>query len=233
MVHGLGTGTDTRLGWVQVLDLIRVGVVLAAASWRLVKGWPAGATARISAGFAPVAVMVLVAAWAYAGPLQSGWARRAGTTHGPRGHVALLCQIRLTSPPAALAPASTQASGVPALPFMASLSGRLTQAGLDSAAVVTKSIDTRVSGPMSGSVLIVLRGQAAASGVSLESSSVSFGPARAPSEYRGAVVLLSGDQIVTAVRSESGPRVQLAVVLQIDPGTGSVQGNMDAQAGPS
>jgi hypothetical protein len=97
---------------------------------------------------------------------------------------------------------------------------------------VTITIDTRVAEPVNGSLVIGLRGQAAGSGVSLASSSVSFGPAQAPTAYRGEVVLLNGDQIVANLRSKGGALIELGVVLQIDPVTGVVRGSMDAQVAP-
>jgi hypothetical protein len=78
-VHGLGTGTDTRLGWVVWLSWACAGAVVAAAGWRLAKAWPGRPGARLGAAGAVALGMVAVSAWAALGPLQPGWARRAGT----------------------------------------------------------------------------------------------------------------------------------------------------------
>ena len=37
-VHGLGTGTDGRVGWVQVVDLACLGIMVLALAWRLTAG---------------------------------------------------------------------------------------------------------------------------------------------------------------------------------------------------
>jgi sulfoxide reductase heme-binding subunit YedZ len=233
MIHGLGTGSDTHLGWVQVIYVISVAVVLVAVGWRLVGDWPSRAVFRAGVGITVALVLVGAAAWAYGGPLKPGWARRAGT---PSRLLASSSSARnsssasstLVAPPATL----PGGGGMPALPFRAALSGDLTQSGPDSSGQVTITIDTRVAEPVNGSLVIALRGQAVGSGVSLASSSVSFGPAQAPTAYRGEVVLLNGDQIVANLRSKGGALIELGVVLQIDPVTGAVHGSMDAQAVP-
>lgn len=80
LVHSLGTGSDARLGWVQVIYVACVGVVLVALAWRLTTRWTTAPSGRrlAAAGGALVAVVV-VTAWAAQGPLQRGWAKRAGT----------------------------------------------------------------------------------------------------------------------------------------------------------
>jgi hypothetical protein len=84
LVHGFGTGSDTRIGWVLVLSLSCLAAVLVAVWWRLWKGWPAvpdpalGRVRALAAG-ASVVVPVLVVAWLMLGPLRPGWASRAGT----------------------------------------------------------------------------------------------------------------------------------------------------------
>lgn len=74
--HGLGTGTDGRLPWLLLLDAACLVAVAAAAWWRL--GW-AQASWR-TAGRAMTAILVLATLlFTVTGPLQAGWARRAGT----------------------------------------------------------------------------------------------------------------------------------------------------------
>jgi methionine sulfoxide reductase heme-binding subunit len=75
--HGLGTGTDSRLPWLLLIDALCAAAVTAAACWRLSLARPGlrRATAIAGAVVLPVATAVFVVA----GPLQPGWARRAGT----------------------------------------------------------------------------------------------------------------------------------------------------------
>ena len=45
VLHGLGTGSDTKLGWVLVLNLVCIASVLLALWWRLAQGWSVANTA--------------------------------------------------------------------------------------------------------------------------------------------------------------------------------------------
>lgn len=80
VVHGLGTGSDSRVDWVQGLYAVCVLSVLAAFGWRLVTRW-SGATVgrRVTAAAAAAVVTGALAAWTLQGPLRPGWAGRAGT----------------------------------------------------------------------------------------------------------------------------------------------------------
>jgi methionine sulfoxide reductase heme-binding subunit len=75
--HGLGTGTDSRLTLMLGLDVACVAVVACALWQRL--GLLTSVGRRIAVGAAAVAVALATAVFAMAGPLQPGWARRAGT----------------------------------------------------------------------------------------------------------------------------------------------------------
>ena len=75
VIHGLGTGSDTKLGWVQVVYVVCVVAVLLSLWWRLARGWTAPTPAE--RGMAVVASVVLplaLAVWTVTGPLQAGWA---------------------------------------------------------------------------------------------------------------------------------------------------------------
>jgi sulfoxide reductase heme-binding subunit YedZ len=90
LVHGLGTGSDGRSGWVQVLYVVCVLSVLAAIAWRLQSRWSTvGYRTRLTAGVSALLITVAVAAWTIQGPMRPGWARRAGTPPALLGgHVA-------------------------------------------------------------------------------------------------------------------------------------------------
>src|SRR5215469_8553041 len=75
--HGLGTGSDSRVSWLLILDAVCVLIVAAAALWRL-QLLPSG-RARAIGRAATAAIAVATVAFVAAGPLQHGWARRAGT----------------------------------------------------------------------------------------------------------------------------------------------------------
>ena len=75
--HGLGTGTDTRLSWVLAIDVVCVAAVGWAVWWRLslTSSHATRAAGLLTLTMAPL----LTAAFVMFGPLQPGWARRAGT----------------------------------------------------------------------------------------------------------------------------------------------------------
>jgi len=75
--HGLGTGSDSKLSWLLALDAVCVLAVAAAALWRLQLVPPGRIRAIGRAATAAIAAATVV--FAIVGPLQSGWARRAGT----------------------------------------------------------------------------------------------------------------------------------------------------------
>jgi methionine sulfoxide reductase heme-binding subunit len=83
VLHGLGTGSDTQNGWGQVVYVACALAVLVACWCRLAIGWPTNAGARVLAGVASVVVPIVVIGWALAGPLEPGWAKRAGTPAPP------------------------------------------------------------------------------------------------------------------------------------------------------
>jgi len=75
--HGLGTGSDSKLSWLLVLDAVCVLVVAAAALWRL-QLLPSGRTRAVGRAVT-AAIAAATVVFAAVGPLQSGWAHRSGT----------------------------------------------------------------------------------------------------------------------------------------------------------
>jgi hypothetical protein len=79
LVHGLATGSDTKLAVVLVIDAACVTAVLGAVGWRIAVGWSADSDVRIAALMAAVIAPVVLVVWLIGGPLADGWSRRAGT----------------------------------------------------------------------------------------------------------------------------------------------------------
>jgi sulfoxide reductase heme-binding subunit YedZ len=79
VLHGLGTGSDTRVRWVLFVTLSCVAVIAGLIAWRLAHGWPAHAATRLIGALALVLALIAGGAWLAAGPLHASWARRAGT----------------------------------------------------------------------------------------------------------------------------------------------------------
>lgn len=85
--HGLGTGTDSRSAWMLALDAACAAAVAAAAAWRL--SLVPGGRGRLAAVAAAVVLPLATAVFVAAGPLQPGWARRAGTPPALLHHAAV------------------------------------------------------------------------------------------------------------------------------------------------
>jgi len=79
LLHGLGTGSDVKTGWLLALSIACLAVVLAAVLARSLRGWPANLGRRGAAlGGAGIFSLFLLL-WLPGGPLGSEWARRSGT----------------------------------------------------------------------------------------------------------------------------------------------------------
>jgi len=79
VVHALGTGSDVRLAWLQLVTaLCGIGVVAAVAA-RIAIGWPAHRRVRVGALGALTGALLAILLWTVQGPLAHDWAKRAGT----------------------------------------------------------------------------------------------------------------------------------------------------------
>ena len=232
LLHGLGTGSDTRLGWVLLVSLGCLAVVTAAVAGRLASGWQEAQGRRLVAAVATVAVPIGLVAWLVSQPLKPGWSRRAGTP------VALLAQGAGAAPGAtgraAAGPGTAPAS--PAafpLPFTAALQGSLKQSPPDGSGTTTITIDADLSGAALGTLQLVLRGTALADGgVRMTASQARMGPPGQPARYQGQITGLQGSRIVAALRDTAGHQVTVVASLQIDPQTNTVSGTVRA-GGPA
>jgi sulfoxide reductase heme-binding subunit YedZ len=224
IVHGLGTGTDTKVGVVLVVNVMCVVAVLAAVWWRLAVGWPARTGVRVAALGVSVVAPIALAIWLASGPLAAGWARTAGTPQ------------RLLTPSRGLAAASGQPAGtstsgssLPPAPFSATVSGTSAQSQPDATGRITIQLSTTLSGGASGSLDVELRGQPLETGgVLLDQGTVGLGPTSQPDVYHGRVTGLRGSEILADVRADSGAALEVDVRLSVDHSTNRVSGSLSA-----
>ncbi len=134
VVHGLGSGSDTRLPVMMLIEVVCIATVVGAVAWRLLAARRLPNSWRLAAAGGTAALVIGIGAFALAGPLQPGWSRRAGTS------ATVLAQINAryaatsvgstsgstASPtvPSTSAPASTSVTPTP--PFTASVTGTIT-----------------------------------------------------------------------------------------------------------
>jgi methionine sulfoxide reductase heme-binding subunit len=79
VVHGLGTGSDSRAPWMIAVTASCVEAVILALYQRLRYGPIVTLPLRAGGAVLAVFVLVVMGAWAFGGPFQTGWSARAGT----------------------------------------------------------------------------------------------------------------------------------------------------------
>jgi ferric reductase like protein len=210
VVHGLGTGTDPRYVWMQATTAACIVAVLLAVWWRIATGLPAGGL-RTTAAAGSILVPLAMVAWAATGPLQPGWARKAGTP---------LALIRGGGvQPAALRP-----------PFSGRIVGQLRQSSPDASGGVLVQVSARVSRPPQSRLLVTLRGQPLPDGsIEIASGTVAFGPRLASQAYTGPVLVAPDGRLVSRVTG-TAERLDLRLRLVVNHATGTVHGVLDADA---
>lgn len=224
VLHGLGTGTDTRLALNLAVTAACVGVVVVALWYRLAAGWPEHRGFRASWAVLSVALPVLTLGWMLGGPLQRGWALRAGTP------VALLARHSPSGGSATSRTVGTGSSALPNAPFTASLAGSVSQSAPNQNGEIAIRIHATTGGGTNGVLDMVLDGTPSnAGGVSLTTSQVSYGTASQPRQYTGQLTDLRGGVLLISTRDSSGRALALAVTVNIK-GT-EVTGQLSASAG--
>jgi sulfoxide reductase heme-binding subunit YedZ len=234
LVHGLGTGTDAHLGWMMLLTIVCVGAVLASVFWRLAAGWPYRAGERLVLGVASVVAVAGVAAWAGSGPLEPGWAARAGTPSSLLSHSGSGSTAPASTPAAAAKPvaASTpptsapnssggppaspaSSSSLPPPPYQVALSGSLTASTVESGLEQVQIRATTQGAPAGVLGVVILGTPDGEGGVVMRQGTASFGPPAVPDMYTGSVVGLDGTRISLLVHDAAGATVDLRLDLVI------------------
>ena len=231
VMHGLGTGTDNKLPLFLVVTAGCVGSVVVALWYRLATGWPEHRGVRVSSAVLSVVLPVLALGWWLGGPLQPGWALKAGTP------AALVVNPKVVQPnPAAVATTSPPAGQVssarqlPQPPFTAPLVASIAQSAPNQDGAIAIRIHGTTGAGTNGLLDIVLDGTPTdGGGVSLTGSQVSYGTPSQPKQYTGQLTGLNGGVLEIATRDKSGRRLALTVTLNIN-GT-QATGQVSAKAG--
>ena len=225
-VHGLGSGSDTRLPGATLVFVACTGSVAAAVAWRLAVGRARSVSWRLGGAIAGAAVLIVITAFAAAGPLRPGWSHRAGTSS------ALLAQLAGSAttssagattqgnqPPSSAASAS---SGIPAAPFQTSVSGTVATSPPNANGESQVTLTMRLA-DTSAPLRIQIIGPAVNGGVAMRRSAVSFG------QLTGQVTALEGANIGAVVNGSTGS-LNLTFNLSLDPNAGTVTGQVSGSA---
>ena len=224
VIHGLGTGSNTKIGWVQVLYGVCVMAVMVSVWWRLARGWSAAnAGERGVALAASVLLPLALAGWTITGPLQAGWAKKSGTPSALLG-------VQTGASTASGSAGARKSQPGWAVPFTSDFHGTQHQTDPDGSGAVSVTIAGTLSGSESGRLSIILTGQPDGGGVALTASQVTLGPPGAPSEYQGQVSRLQGTTLVAEVTDASGHSLTATILLQLDRVSSTVTGTVEVVA---
>jgi sulfoxide reductase heme-binding subunit YedZ len=202
--HGLGVGSDATQPWMLALLVASLGAVLAAVVWRIAVGWADWTPGRVTMAVGAVSLPVFLGAWFLGGPMQAGWAARAGTPPRLLAHAA----------PSA-APAKATAARAPiVLPSQATASGT-TRLHRLAGGLARVNISLSTQGSPTLRIEVILNGTALAQGVSMTDGSVVLTPPDGDAAYRGSVTGLSGGNITSVLADGHGDKIELSLSLQI------------------
>lgn len=229
ILHSLGTGSDARSAWLPALGLVSGVAVVGAVAWRIATAGGSDPAVRSVALLATAAVLIGLTVWARSGPLERGWAARAGTparllgTRSPARSQPR--RVAVSRTPAAIPPAATLPSGS----FQSTLQGTIREEPAPQG-LVTIVIDAHAKGRFVGRIHIALRGAPAeGGGVEMIDSVVGLLPAGAASWDSGRVIGLDGQRILTSVRAPGGRPRHVLLDLRIDPSAGRVAGRLEGR----
>jgi len=223
VLHGLGTGSDTKLWWMLAITVGCVGAVLAAVLVRIARARTGEGSLRAPATALAIATPIGLGVFTLAGPLQAGWAHQAGT---PSRLLASAGYHRSATASGSVVPRT--ASG-PALhvPFSARLLGTVRQTQASGGAIIDLAL--RLSGGAKGRLRVRMAGAPVDNGgLSMIGSQVDLTALGLRSVMEGQIVSLQGQQFLARVVDASGNAWDLRASLNIDNSMNSVTGSLDA-----
>ena len=231
VLHGLGTGSDVKQWWMLGLTAACIVAVLVAVWTRIAHTSGEHAGFRAPATALAVITPIGLAIFTLAGPLQTGWARRAGTPQSLLG--------RAPASASSSAAASSSARGLASAgplgrAFSSGLSGSLNQNQAAGGAIV--DLVLRVTGRVHGRMRVRIAGVPLSSGgLQMTGSQVALAVAGTPSALTGQISSLEGTQFVARVSNGAGTTVDVHAQLQIDTQNNTVTGTLSgapAGSGP-
>ncbi len=221
VLHGVGAGSDAKVGWVLAITVACVAAVTAAALVRIARSTPAQRGRRATAIAATLAVLAGISIFTLQGPLQPGWARRAGTPVALLSHPVI--RVAATQPLSTTSQRATLTA-----PFSARLSGTVTQKQEPGGAIVDLAL--QLSGGARGKLRVRLAGAPLldGGGLSMTGSQVDLLASGLPSVMAGQIVSLQGTDLLARVSDGAGSALNLNASLDIDDRTGEVSGTLSA-----
>ena len=210
VVHGFGTGTDPKAGFVLALYVACIAAVIAAAWWRLASAGSEHRVVRAVGALVSVTAPVVLVAWLVSGPLTAGWARRAGTPSN---------LLAGRSAAIGTTPATATPTYLTTPPFSALLRGSITRSPSSSSSTVASRLAGSLSGGSTGVLDVSFNDQRLeGGGVRVVSSTVMLGPIPDPELYEGSVVRLRQGRVIVADVEGGGLALRLTIHIERDHG---------------
>jgi sulfoxide reductase heme-binding subunit YedZ len=223
VLHGLGTGTDTKIWWMLILTVACVAAVAVAGWIRFARDEEHPPGVRSTALVLTAATPLGLAIFTLAGPLQHGWASRAGTPASllaPKGVTSVAVVQRKVAPQ----------SGGWNKSFSARLSGSVNQTSEPGGAIV--DLSAQVTGGIRGRFRMRLAGTPLDNGgLSMTGSQVDLVASGHSTVMAGHITALEGTQFVASMSDSSGSKMQLRGDLNIDSSNDTLTGSLSGSPG--
>ncbi|MBV9607228.1 MAG: ferric reductase-like transmembrane domain-containing protein [Solirubrobacterales bacterium] len=228
VLHGLGTGSDVKQWWMLALTAACIVAVLVAVWTRIASTSGEYTGLRAPATALAVVTPIGLAVFTLAGPLQHGWARRAGTPQtllgapASSGSPGSASSSTSSAPP----PASSGSSSALGGSWGASVNGTVTEGQAPGGAIVDLAL--QVNGRVRGRLRVRLGGVPidGGGGLSMTGSQVDLAVAGQPSVLQGRIVSLRGEEFDARVSGAAGTTLDLHAQLQIDTNDNKVTGTL-------
>jgi methionine sulfoxide reductase heme-binding subunit len=217
VLHGLGTGSDVKQWWMLGLTAACIVAVLVAVWTRIASASGEYAGLRAPATALAVVTPIGLAIFTLAGPLQHGWARRAGTPSTLLGRTAAPPVVARAPAPGPSNPLTTS--------FAATMNGTVVEKPAPGGAIVDLALNLR--GSVRGRLRVRVGGVpiGGGGGLSMTGSQVDLAVAGQPSVLQGRIASLRGEQF-DARLSNGATTVDIHVQLQIDTNDNTVTGTL-------
>jgi sulfoxide reductase heme-binding subunit YedZ len=225
LVHGLGTGTDARVTWMQVIAVASVACAVGAVLWR-VASTRVTPSVRTGSIVAAVVIPLVIGGWYLGGPGRSGWAARAGTPQSLLARSGTTTAAKTSS-----RSVTASAAALPTSAFTGTFTGRIRESSQDANGHVLVNISGRTSGNSSGVLWIRLQGEPiAGGGVTMTASGASYGTTAFPDAYVGKIVGLQGTRILLSLNGQAN-KLSLLLDLSVNSSTGTATGTVRGSPG--
>jgi hypothetical protein len=201
-----------------LIEALCIAAVVGAVGWRLAAAHGVTGARRATAAGATAVALIGIAVISVAGPLRPGWSLRAGTSS------AVLAQIKAKFAGAAAPATSAPSKGaIPAAPFTDNVTGSIRTSQQNATGEAQVLLTMRLQGS-NVPLAVTLIGTVVNGGVSMTSSSVTFG------NENGQVTALQGTTIGATVQGPSG-QLDLQMQLSINQSLGTISGTVSATPG--